>query len=157
MITVLVLPQNNLTWKLMKGLHCLILNWTFPKFLDFYEKEALVKRKKLTKIISINEKNPENILKLSWKKLKNFKAISEVLDHSKPKIFSVGQPWWPTFFGDLGSSNYFSGATALHLSKCFFNTSSLLQPCKQYWQKYFLSLWLLCCLDTSLLKSVTNT
>ena len=28
------------------------------------------------------------------KKHKNLKAIC----HSKPKIFSVGQSWWPTFF-----------------------------------------------------------
>ena len=28
------------------------------------------------------------------KKHKNLKVIC----HSKPKIFSVGQPWWPTFF-----------------------------------------------------------
>ena len=31
------------------------------------------------------------------KKHKNLKAIC----HSKPKIFSVGQPWWPQFFQDL--------------------------------------------------------
>ena len=29
------------------------------------------------------------------KKHKNFKAILAVLGHSKSKIFSVGQPWWP--------------------------------------------------------------
>ena len=32
---------------------------------------------------------------------KTFKAIWAVLGHLKPKIFSVGQPWWPTFFRDL--------------------------------------------------------
>ena len=36
------------------------------------------------------------------KKLKNFKAILAVLGHSKSKTFSFGQPWWPTFFRDLG-------------------------------------------------------
>ena len=32
---------------------------------------------------------------------KNFKAIGAVLGHSEFKIFSVGQPWRPTFFGDV--------------------------------------------------------
>ena len=38
------------------------------------------------------------------KKRKNFRAIYDVSGHSKPKTFSVGQPWWPTFFRDLGPS-----------------------------------------------------
>ena len=45
----------------------------------------------------------------------------------------------------------------LHFPKCFLDTSSLVQPCKQYWQKYLLLLSLLFCLNTSLLKSFTNT
>ena len=45
----------------------------------------------------------------------------------------------------------------LHLPKCFLDTSSLVQPRKQYWQKYLLLLSLLFCLNTSLLKSFTNT
>ena len=50
---------------------------------------------------------------------KNFKAIGAVLGHSEFKIFSVGQPWRPTFFGDVAlpphspSPNCFSAATAL--------------------------------------------
>ena len=54
------------------------------------------------------------------KKKQNFKAIWEVLRYSKPKIFFLGQPWWPTFFQDLApprspplSPNYFTAAKAL--------------------------------------------
>ena len=34
-------------------------------------------------------------------KHKNFKVTWSVLGHSKPKIFSVGQLWWPKFFETL--------------------------------------------------------
>ena len=54
------------------------------------------------------------------KKHKNFKAIWAVLGHSKTKIFSVGQPWRPTFFQDLGPPNYFSVATALALKRWLY-------------------------------------
>ena len=44
------------------------LNWTFLNFLDFYEKKKkIVKRKKLTKIVSTKKKNPEHIEKFSGK------------------------------------------------------------------------------------------
>ena len=43
---------------------------------------------------------------------------------------------------------------SLHLSQEFFNTSSLLQQCKQ---KHLVFLSLVYCLSTSLLKSFTNT
>ena len=36
-----------------------------------------------------------------WKKTKNFKAIEAIIGHSKSKIFSVRQPWWPIYFRDL--------------------------------------------------------
>ena len=48
-----------------------------------------------------NKKNPENILKYSRKKPKDFKSIYIVLDYSKPKIFFIGQPWWPAFHETL--------------------------------------------------------
>ena len=51
----------------------------------------------------MNKKNPKYFLKYSRKKNKNFKAICAVLDYSKPKVFFVGQPWWPTFFQNLTS------------------------------------------------------
>ena len=59
------------------------------------------------------QEKPWIFFKISQKKNKNFKTICTVLDYSKPKIFSVGQPWWPTFFQNL-PPNYFSAATALH-------------------------------------------
>ena len=58
MRTVLVLPQNDLIWKFMKGLHGFILNWTFLNFLDFFWIKTLAKRKKLAKIVSTNKTNP---------------------------------------------------------------------------------------------------
>ena len=61
-----------------------------------------------------NKKNPEYFLKYSRKKSKNFKSICAVLDYSKPKIFFLSQPWWPTFFQVLISRNYFSATTALN-------------------------------------------
>ena len=48
-----------------------------------------------------------------WKKQKKIKAIWAVLGHSETKIFSVGQPWWPTFFQDLAHPS--SPATILVL------------------------------------------
>ena len=63
-----------------------------------------------------NKKNPENILKYSRKKPKDFKSIYIVLDYSKPKIFFIGQPWWPAFHETLAPPplpNYFSAATTL--------------------------------------------
>ena len=66
-----------------------------------------------------------NIFKNIPEKNKNFNAIWAVLGHSKSKIFSVGQPWWLTFFPDLGSPNYFSAATALE-DNFFFSQDSIL-------------------------------
>ena len=49
-----------------------------------------------------------------------YELIWAILGHSKPKIFSVAQPWWLTFFQDFAPPrppsllpNYFSAATAL--------------------------------------------
>ena len=61
------------------------------------------------------------------KKHKNLKAIC----HSKPKIFSVGQPWWPQFFQDLeppSPPNFFSAATALEFCEIFKNIFSYRTP-----------------------------
>ena len=73
MTNVLVLPEN--IFKFIQGLHGFIFNLTYLNILDFYEKKP--------------RKTENN---------KNFKAICAVLDYSKPKIFFVSQPWWPTFF-----------------------------------------------------------
>ena len=43
----------------------------------------------------------QSIFKNVSQKNKNFKAIWAVLGHSKPKILSVGQPWWLIFFRDF--------------------------------------------------------
>ena len=117
MRTVLVLPQNDLIWKFMKGLHSFILNWTFLNFLDFYEKNPCNKKKVGKNCFDKQEKS-WTYLKIFQKKHKNFKAIWAVLGHSKPKTFSVGQPWWLTFFffGDPPSPPY-------HF------TAALLRPC----------------------------
>ena len=40
------------------------------------------------------------------------------------------------FLSSASGSLILYGLRNLHLSKCFFNTPSLVQPCKQYWQKY---------------------
>ena len=99
MRTVLVLPQNDLMWKFMKGLHGFILNWAFLNFLDFYEKNPCNKKKVGKNCFDEQEKS-WTYLKIFRKKHKNFKAIWAVLGHSKLKTFSVGQPWWLTFFED---------------------------------------------------------
>ena len=119
MRTVLVLPQIDLIWKFMKGLHGFILNWTFLNFMDFYEKKKPLQKEKSWEKLFRRTRKSWTYLKIFRKKQKNFKAIWAVLGHSKPKIFSIGQPWWLTFFGDLAptptppSPNYFSTATVL--------------------------------------------
>ena len=45
MRTVLVLRQNDLIWKFMKGLHGFMLNCSFLNFLDVYEKNPCKKKK----------------------------------------------------------------------------------------------------------------
>ena len=65
----------------------------------FFAKIAFKARKILNIFKNVPEKNTK---------------ISAVLGHSEFKIFSVGQPWWPTFFRDVGTPNYFSAAKALH-------------------------------------------
>ena len=99
-------------WRFIKGLHGFILSWTFLIFLDVYEKNPR-KREKVDKNCFDKQEKSWTYLKIFRKKHKNFKAVWAVLGHSKPKIFSVGQLWWPTFFGDLGLPNYFSAAAAL--------------------------------------------
>ena len=47
------------------------------------------------------QEKPWLFLKIFQEKNKNFKGICAVLDYSKPKIISIGQPWWPTFFQTL--------------------------------------------------------
>ena len=60
--------------------------------------------------------------------------------------------WYSVFVNLTLSHQFLSSASGsfilcapcnLHLSKCFFSTSLLVQPCKQYWQKQCLPLWLL--------------
>ena len=60
-----------------------------------------------------NKKNPECFLKYSRKKNKNIKVICVVLDYSKPKIFFVGQPWWPTLTPQLFHCCYGPGLLSL--------------------------------------------
>ena len=103
---------NDLIQKFVQDIHGFIFNWTFLKFLDFYEKIALYKEQDLQKLFWRTRKIL-NIFKNVPERRKNFKAIWVVLAHSKPKTFSVGQPWWPTFFWEFGPRDYFSAATAL--------------------------------------------
>ena len=112
MTIVLVLPENDLIQKFIQDIRGFILNWTFLKFLDFCEKIPLQKEQDSQKLFW-RARKILNIFKNVPEKRKNFKAIWVVLADSKPKLFSVGQPWWPTFFWDLGHPNYFSAATAL--------------------------------------------
>ena len=100
MRTVLVLRQNDLIWKFMKGPHGFMLNCSFLNFLDVYEKNPC-KKNKVSKNRFDEQEKSWTYLKIFRKKHKNFRAILAVLDHLKTKIFSVGQIWWPIFFGDL--------------------------------------------------------
>ena len=113
MRTVLVLPQNDLIWKFMKGLHGFIFNWTFLSFLDAYEKNPC-KKKKDGKNCFEEQKIPWTYLKIFWKKQKNFKAIWGVLGHSKLKFSPSPNHGGRHFFETL-PSNLFSTATALDL------------------------------------------
>ena len=106
MTTVLVLPENDSIWKFIQGLHGFILNWTFFNFLDFCEKNPWKKKKVCINNFDEHEK-PWTYLKKFQKKKTNFKAIGAVLGYSKPKIFFVGQWWYPTCFQDLGSPQLF--------------------------------------------------
>ena len=54
MATTLLLPENDLIFKFMQGLHGFILNWIFLDFLDFFEENPGKKKKVHTK----NKKNP---------------------------------------------------------------------------------------------------
>ena len=103
--------------KFMEGLNGFILNLTFLNVLDFYEKSPRKKKKTVGKNCFDEQEKPWTYLKIFRKKHKNFKAIWAVLGHSEPKIFSVDQPWWPTFSGDLTTQtpplNYFTATTAL--------------------------------------------
>ena len=87
MRTVLVLPQNDLIWEFMKGLHGFISNWTFLNFLNIYGKNPCKKKKGWQKFFRRTRKIL-NTLKNFPEKNKNFKAIWAALSHSKPKIFS---------------------------------------------------------------------
>ena len=60
------------------------------------------------------------------KKWKNFKAILAILGHSKPKIVSVSQPWWPIFFETLFPSNHFGAAANLSLWYCIVRTKVIM-------------------------------
>ena len=69
-----------------------------------------------------------NIFKNFPEKNKNFKAICTVLDYLKPKIFFVGQPWWPTFFQTL----------ALQLLSCCYGPA-LRTGKNQYFHEYLIT------------------
>ena len=73
------------------------MNWTFLKFLDFYEKIPLEKVEDSQKLFWPTRKI-RNIFKNVPEKRKNFKTIIVALAHSNPKSFFVGQPWRPTLF-----------------------------------------------------------
>ena len=64
------------------------------------------KNKKVHKNYFDKQKKSSTYLKMFWKKQKKFKAIWAVLGNSETKIFSVGQPWWPTFFQESNAHSY---------------------------------------------------
>ena len=82
----------------IKGLNVFILNRNISEFL----RKNLCKKKKVCKNCFDKREKSWTYLKMFRKKHKSLKAIWAVLACSKPKIFSVSQPWWPTFFQDLG-------------------------------------------------------
>ena len=94
-------PENDLIYKFIQGLYGFILNLTFLNFLDFYKKNPSKNKKIHKSCFDKQRKSWTYLKKMCWKKYKTFKAIWAVLGHSKTKIFSVGQPWWPVFFQDL--------------------------------------------------------
>ena len=103
--------------------------WT-ETFLIFwiFMKKKLCKKKKVSKNCFDKQEKSWTILKMFREKCKNLKAISAVWGHSKTKIFSVGQPWWPKFFRDLVPlPNHFIVATALQ--QLLQNTSRKLLLC----------------------------
>ena len=95
--TVLVLAENELIYKFIQGLNVFILNRNISEFLW----KNPCKKKKVRKNCFDEQEKSWTYLKMFRKKHKSLKAIWAVLGHSKPKIFSVGQPCWPTFFLDL--------------------------------------------------------
>ena len=69
-------------------------------FRIFMKKKNPCKKKKVPINCFDEQEKPWIFLKIAEKN-KNLKAISAVLEYSKPKIFFVVQPWWPTFFQTL--------------------------------------------------------
>ena len=110
MTTVLVLSENISNIEVYSRSTWFHFELDLSKFSGFLWKSHCKKKKIYINYFDEKEK-PWIFFKISQKKNKNFKGIS-VLDHLKPKIFFVGQPWWPTFFQTL-TLNYFSAATAL--------------------------------------------
>ena len=72
------------------------MNWTFLIFLDFYEK------KPCKKFFSQNcfDKQEKSWIYLKMFQKKTQKFQSHLSRFRSFRIFSVGQPWWPTFFRD---------------------------------------------------------
>ena len=64
------------------------------------------KNKKVHKNCFDKQEKSSTYLKMFWKKQKKFKAIWAVLGNSETKIFSVGQPGWPTFFQESNAYSY---------------------------------------------------
>ena len=106
--TVLVLAENELIQKFIQGLIVFGINWKV--FWIFIKMNSCIK-KKVCKMIFCQRRKVLNIFQNKSEKAQ--KVIWFVLDDSKTKILSVGQSWWPTFFQDFGSPNYFSAAAAL--------------------------------------------
>ena len=122
----------------IQDIHGFILNWTFLKFLDFYEKIPLQKEQDSQKLLLMNKKNSEHF-KIVPGKRKNFKAIWVVLARLKPKILSVGQPWWPRPW----PPNCFGAALALHVCHCWKCWKSLITLCylHDFFLWSFISFW----------------
>ena len=98
MTTVLALPENIFNIEVYSRSTWSHSELNLSKFSGFLWKKPLQKEKGLHKLFWRRRKTL-NIFKNIPEKKQKFQ--SAVLDYSKPKIFFVGQPCWPTFFQTL--------------------------------------------------------
>ena len=100
MTTVLVLPENIFNIEVYSRSTWFHFEPNLFKFSIFSWKDPCKKIK--VRIIFFDEQEkPWIFFKIFKKNNKNFKVICTVLDYSKPNIFFVDQPWWPTVFQTL--------------------------------------------------------
>ena len=122
MTTVLVLPENIFNIEVYSRSTWFQFELNLSKFFGFLWRNPS-KHKKVRINYFDKQEKLWIFLKIFQTKNQIFRDICAILDYSKPKLFFVGQPWWPKFFQPLAPS-YFSATTVLFW--VYFPTLNLL-------------------------------